>query len=156
MLRIDVREFRKGPVATGGAIPAKDSLFEGLDVALAGPLEVTGVLETAGRGEYFWRGRLASRVKGICRRCLREFVFPIEVSVDAVFSANPEMQDDPSVYPLAEPVSHVDLTGAVREELALAVPPFPLCREDCAGLCRICGADLNQGQCGCQPPAYHN
>jgi uncharacterized protein len=45
----------------------------------------------------------------------------------------------------------IDLAEVVREELALAVPPFVLCREDCAGLCPKCGSDLNAGPCECAP-----
>jgi uncharacterized protein len=30
------------------------------------------------------------------------------------------------------------------------VPIAPHCREDCQGLCPRCGADLNQGPCGCE------
>ena len=43
----------------------------------------------------------------------------------------------------------IDLSTCVREELALAVPRYPLCRDDCAGLCPRCGADLNAGPCAC-------
>ena len=45
MLRVDIRQIRSGPVETVGTVPAADPLFEGLEVALAGPLEVTGTLE---------------------------------------------------------------------------------------------------------------
>jgi uncharacterized protein len=62
---------------------------------------------------------------------------------------DPDAADDPSVYPLAASATHLELGEAVREELALAIPAFPLCREDCAGLCPGCGADLNAGPCGC-------
>ena len=48
-----------------------------------------------------------------------------------------------------EAALQIDLTGVVREELALEVPAFVLCREDCAGLCPTCGADLNAGPCAC-------
>jgi uncharacterized metal-binding protein YceD (DUF177 family) len=42
----------------------------------------------------------------------------------------------------------------VREELALAAHAhLLLCREDCAGLCPRCGADLNAGPCACHTPA---
>jgi uncharacterized protein len=74
---------------------------------------------------------------------------PVTTDVDALFTADPDLQDDPNVYPLEEPVAHVDLSPAVREELALAAPAYPVCREDCAGLCPTCGADLNQGPCQC-------
>ena len=62
-----------------------------------------------------------------------------------------DMQDDPGVYRLAEPVTQVDLTAAIREEVGLAVPTYALCREACAGLCPRCGADLNEGPCACGP-----
>lgn len=149
MLRFDIRDLRQGPVATTGAIPAADPLFEGLRVSLTEPLQVSGSLETTGRGDFFWRGQLSGKTSVACRRCLKEFVQPLGATVDALFSANPDLQDDPSVYPLLEPVTHVDVTGAVREELALTAVAYPLCRENCAGLCPRCGADLNQGPCGC-------
>ena len=37
----------------------------------------------------------------------------------------------------------------ILPELALEVPAFVLCRDDCAGLCPTCGADLNAGPCAC-------
>jgi uncharacterized protein len=43
----------------------------------------------------------------------------------------------------------VDVGELVREALLLALPAYPLCKEDCAGLCPHCGADRNQGPCGC-------
>ena len=45
----------------------------------------------------------------------------------------------------------LDLREATRESLLLEVPMVPKCRPDCAGLCPRCGADLNQGACGCPP-----
>jgi uncharacterized protein len=32
----------------------------------------------------------------------------------------------------------------------------PLCREDCRGLCPRCGADLNEGECACEPGPVDN
>ena len=149
MLRVDIREIQRGPVETVGTVPPTDELFEGLDVTLAGPLEVDGTLEVTGRGDYLWHGRFSGRANASCGRCLKELEVPVEAAVDAVFSADPELQDDPGVYPLTEPVAQVDVTAAVREELMLAFTRYPLCREDCRGLCPKCGADLNQGPCGC-------
>jgi uncharacterized protein len=67
--------------------------------------------------------------------------------MDVVFSSDPELIDDPSVYALSPDASSIDVTEAVREELALRVSAFPLCRPDCQGLCATCGADLNAGPC---------
>lgn len=149
MLQVDLRELRHGPVETDGELAPKDPLFEGLEVSLVGPVSVAGTLESAGHDGYFWRGRFAGQVLSICRRCLAEFVTPVSQSVEVIFSADPALQDDPSVYPLTEPLTQVDVRPALREELALAVDVFPLCRADCRGLCPRCGADLNRGPCLC-------
>ena len=49
----------------------------------------------------------------------------------------------------------LDLHDPVEQELIMALPQHPLCRESCAGLCPVCGADLNAGRCGCEPPVFH-
>lgn len=48
----------------------------------------------------------------------------------------------------------IDLGAAIREQILLALPPAPLCREDCMGLCATCGKDLNEGECGCARAAH--
>ena len=151
MLRVDVRELRQGPVETVGAIPPGDPLFQGLDLELLGPVEVSGTLEATGQGEYLWRGEFGGRVRSTCRRCLSEFETPVEFRVEVFFSSDPELLEDPSVYPLPEPPVQVDVTEVIREELALAVSAYPLCREECRGLCPRCGADRNLGPCECGP-----
>jgi DUF177 domain-containing protein len=43
----------------------------------------------------------------------------------------------------------IDLDPIVREELLLALPGYPVCDESCKGLCPVCGANLNERECGC-------
>ncbi len=43
----------------------------------------------------------------------------------------------------------IDLDPLVREQLLLALPAYPVCREDCKGLCPACGTNLNERECGC-------
>jgi uncharacterized protein len=45
----------------------------------------------------------------------------------------------------------IDLSRALREQVLLALPPSPLCQEDCKGLCPVCGADRNERDCGHKP-----
>ena len=45
----------------------------------------------------------------------------------------------------------VDLEVLAHDALLLELPPAPLCRQDCRGLCSMCGADLNIEQCDCKP-----
>jgi uncharacterized protein len=43
----------------------------------------------------------------------------------------------------------IDLDPIVREQLLLALPGYPVCKESCKGLCSVCGANLNERDCGC-------
>lgn len=140
---------------TDGELQPDDPAFEGLGLGLAGPVRVAGQLQTTGDGEYLWRGHVHGTLRGECRRCLTDVLEDVDVDVDAaVFSTDPEAADDPDFYPLAERATSVDVAEVVREELALAANTgLLLCRDDCAGLCPKCGADLNAGPCGCRTPA---
>jgi uncharacterized protein len=149
MLLVDVRDLNRGPVETQGQLAPDDPAFADLDVTLEGPVSVSGKLSRTGDQEYFWHARLRGSFRGSCRRCLTEVIYPLDATVEALFSANAENADDPALYPIPAPITRVDVRPAVREEVALAMSAYPLCREDCAGLCPRCGADLNAGPCGC-------
>ena len=155
MLRVDIRDLQRGPVKTVGELQPDDPAFVGLGLDLVGPVSVSGQLQTAGPGEYLWRGAFRGVLQTECRRCLAEFCTNLDINVDAaIFSTDPEAAEDPDFYPLLERGSHIDIRDVAREELALAMPArLLLCREDCAGLCLHCGADLNAGPCGCAAPA---
>jgi uncharacterized protein len=152
MLRVDIRDLQRGPVRTDGRLAPDDPAFEGLGLGLTEPVQVSGQLQATGGGEYLWRGHVHGVVRGECRRCLTDVLDDVDIDVDAaVFSTDPEAADDPDFYPLADRATSVDVTEVVREELALAAhADLLLCREDCAGLCPTCGADLNAGPCGCR------
>lgn len=152
---MDIRDLQRGPVKTIGVLQPGDPAFQGLELELDGPVQVQGQLQATGQGEYLWRGHIHGRVRGECRRCLAEVLDPVDVEVDAaVFSSDPEAADDADFYPLPARAVAVDVSDVVREELALAArTPLLLCREDCAGLCPRCGADLNAGACECRPSA---
>lgn len=156
MLRVDVRQISGGGTRTDGTLPADDPVFDGADLALAGPVEVAGELRIGGGDTYHWQARLRATVIGECRRCLGRAEQAVDQEVSVVFSPDPDLQDDPGVYPLPAEPSTVDVRTAVREELVLCISAFPLCREGCRGLCTGCGADLNAGPCGCAAPGSTN
>ena len=43
----------------------------------------------------------------------------------------------------------IDLDPLVREQVLLALPAYPVCQDGCKGLCPVCGANLNDRECGC-------
>ncbi|MBV8430553.1 MAG: DUF177 domain-containing protein [Solirubrobacterales bacterium] len=88
---------------------------------------------------YALRLRFRAGLAGPCMRCL-EAAEP-SFSVDAREVSQPGGGED-----LTSPyVEHevLDLQAWARDALALALPATLLCRDDCAGLCAVCGADLN-------------
>lgn|SRR5512134_2802705 len=153
MLQVDLRELAHGPIDTPGELAQADPLFEGLDLALDGPVRVTGRLQSTGEGRYFWHGGLRTVVAAHCRRCLRPVTVPVEADVGALFSRDADALEDPDAYALAPEARVIDLRPAIREELILAAPRYVVCRDDCRGLCPRCGQDLNVGPCGCAPEA---
>ena len=155
MLRVDIRDLHRGPVRTVGELSPGDPTFEGLGLPLAGPVSVHGQLQTTGEDEYLWRGHIHGAIRGECRRCLTEVIDDVDIEVPAaVFTTDPDAADDADFYALPERAAAVDVGAVVREELALAArASLLLCRDDCAGLCPQCGADLNAGPCACHVPA---
>ena len=87
-----------------------------------------------------------------CRRCLAPLAGPLTVEVDERYTPvadEPGRTADPEAFPIEH--GQLDLAPMVREEVLLGVPDAPLCRDDCAGICPECGADLAAGPCGCEP-----
>lgn len=91
-------------------------------------------------------GTVSAPWEGECRRCLGIACGSAVVAVRELFEQHPTEGD---TWPLRH--DQVDLEPLVREAVVLELPLAPLCREDCQGLCPICGADRNDGSCGCAP-----
>jgi uncharacterized protein len=73
-----------------------------------------------------------------CSRCLRVFEQPLRVPE---FVVHHELHGE----------DFVDLTANIREDIILQLPQRALCDKDCKGLCPVCGKDLNEGACACEP-----
>jgi uncharacterized protein len=95
-------------------------------------------------------GAADAHVAAHCARCLT----PIDTPVHADFAEQyyATVPVDTGVAIMAPPLDaktigsdfKLDLTDLLREELILATPVASLCRPDCAGLCPVCGDDLNE------------
>ena len=102
------------------------------------------------------RGRLKTAAQFECVRCLVGFTqsvdIPFEVFAERAGAGrrrDEEADLERDSYMQFHDGRRLDLRAEVRETLLLELPLTPRCREDCAGLCPRCGADLNQGPCGC-------
>ncbi|MEE8722493.1 MAG: DUF177 domain-containing protein [Eggerthellaceae bacterium] len=102
-----------------------------------------------------------------CARCLEDVSYALEGSIEGYFliegerleredfgddGADGEDEDDDRLDDEFDvlPADHViDLEPLIRAAFLVEVPGVPLCRDDCKGLCPQCGANLNDGPCGC-------
>jgi uncharacterized protein len=101
------------------------------------------------------RGRLRTAIAQECSRCLRPLDWPVVIEMDEealptldIHSGKPVVLDDAEDEdePLRLTDHHeLDLEGEVRDAISLAEPIAPLCREDCPGLCLVCGLELGSG-----------
>jgi uncharacterized protein len=85
-----------------------------------------------------------------CSRCLRSTRVSVRArfaeqyyATIAVMSGGP-LDEAPLDAKTIGSDFRIDVTPLLREELLLAMPQAPLCRPDCAGLCPVCGEDLNE------------
>jgi len=89
-----------------------------------------------------------------CDLCAKDFTDTQEVAVEHRLARS--LGDEESEEHILIPDASLDLSRLIRENILLNFPMRVLCREECRGLCLICGTDLNEGSdgsrnvCGCK------
>ena len=124
------------------------------DVTLAGPIEGRVHLGRTNRGllvDADFTTTLATQ----CARCLRDITVPLAFDIhDEALPAIdihsgravPLSPDDEEAGVIRLTDHHeLDLEPAIREAMVMALPIAPLDREDCPGLCIVCGLPLDEG-----------
>lgn len=124
-----------------------------LDAELGpGGLRVRGQLLRS-EDDIFLRGTLRGVMRATCSRCLEPALVPIDVPLMVTF-VSPSTTDDEDDEEKEDHVAFldgndVDIGPEVRDQVLLALPIARLCREDCAGLCAVCGGNRNEVACNC-------
>lgn len=115
------------------------------------PADFSVTLSNTGAG-IVASGTARATFRAQCVRCLREYDADFVAEVDGFYV---EVGDDADLPEEQEREfitdDRIDLEPAVVQSLVLALPFAPLHSPDCAGICPSCGADLNEGPCGCAP-----
>ena len=91
-------------------------------------------------------GTVKAPVTGECGRCLKAIEETLVVDVNELYvfedSTTAETTDEDEVMRLQGEL--IDLEPTIRDALVFAMPPTPLCRPDCPGLCPDCGATWDE------------
>lgn len=145
--------------------PAESSHFEGtvaIPVIKAGPdlydfaEPLSWQVDITNTGDALLvTGTVEGEAKTACARCLDAFGFSVTGDVEGYYlldetKAAPEDMDDDEFEVLPSD-NIIDLEPLITAALLLEFPLIPLCDDECRGLCPQCGANLNEGPCGCEP-----
>jgi uncharacterized protein len=99
-------------------------------------------------------GTIEAHAGLVCDRCLTPFTEVVRADLREIFhlldGPPPYRPDeDEGIHFINRRAPRVDLAPMVREQVLLELPMKTLCRTDCLGLCPQCGANRNDGPCGC-------
>ena len=95
-----------------------------------------------------------------CSRCLEEFPFVVTAEMDIELEPKDllpgahEMElrkEDMDVEYFEK--DEIDLEPLIYEEILLSIPMMPLCRDECGGICEVCGKNRNTEECTCERPS---
>ncbi|MGB9742875.1 MAG: YceD family protein [candidate division WOR-3 bacterium] len=105
---------------------------------------------------FLVRGRVQFRARLVCAICAEEFQRDYDEELIAEFTM---LERHTGVYARElEPeeldrvkidADFIDLSAVIHDAIHLAIPIAPRCREDCQGICPVCGANRNRVVCDC-------
>lgn len=111
------------------------------------PVVISGYVKNKFSGIEF-HADLNAVCDSVCGRCLAPVSFPLNTEINSFIDLDAE--DEESEEPIYIKAGRfIELDDAINEALLFAYPQKVLCKEDCKGLCPVCGADLNKAQCNC-------
>lgn len=95
-----------------------------------------------------FRLRLHAHMHGVCARCLDDAVLHIVVDSHEVDDPNADDEELRSEFVLGHG-DQLDVGAWAQDAVGILFPVRVLCREDCAGLCPVCGTNHNVASCSC-------
>ncbi len=146
-----------------GKVRFKENFAPGVIEFLDPQLRQAALLETVGTAELTEAvmeirvaGHLKTKMEIACDRCLEPAIFPIDTDFDLLYRPASYMPQGDEVV-VGDDEAEVgfyqgaglELGDVLREQILLMLPMQRVCREDCKGICPICGQNRNLKECGC-------
>lgn len=136
------------------AVWEMDSISEGSEeIPCLEPWRIQGQISNVGGAVLEFEGSVDTRITQLCARCMKPVEVPLHIVIQQRFAKDQASDvetpdEDRDILPMEN--DRIDLDETILHEVQLGVPMKVLCKEDCKGLCPICGQDLNEGQCDCE------
>jgi len=126
-----------------------------IDFDFESPLQSEVKIKKAGRSVLI-TGNVQTTLRLQCIRCLKEFSYPLSSNFELTLHPFKEAPSEEEIELGNEEMEssffkgeEIHLSEVACEQIFLEIPYQPICREDCKGLCSICGKDLNLSSCEC-------
>ncbi|WP_066683314.1 YceD family protein [Christensenella intestinihominis] len=145
MVEIDIREALKeeGKVYTFHYEGIPDL---GEDISFARPLVLDAEYSALDR-KVSVKGAFGTVLNTVCDRCLDDMKTEISYRFDELFFRVGTQEEEEYTYE----GDVLSLDKMVYDAIILSLPHQLLCKDDCKGICPVCGQNLNDGPCGCKP-----
>ena len=151
-LTVAFGSLHSGPIERSWRIENPEESLGEMPARL-GPVEIDLRVSGSVRDGVRATGAIISRARCACRRCLADVAVDIDARLDAWFRAEREViPGEDGVWAFSDGAGEIDLAPAIREEVLLAIPDYPVCESTCEGLCPGCGVRLADEACVCPPP----
>lgn len=126
-----------------------EELSEVRGYTFAAPVSVQGEFSNRA-GIVTLKYTVSCTLDAVCDRCLAEL--RRDYSYDFSHTVVPSLQSEGDIYDTYLVAQHdsIDMNETAISDLLLMLPTKMLCREDCKGLCDICGCNLNETTCDCR------
>lgn len=156
-----IRNEQGASVPIWFCVDRPETVASQLDFANGATLTVDGLATNTGRG-YLVEAIIRSELNLSCGRCLKSYRWSLETplceryfSTDEGYVPATADDDDDEQEDEADDIHHFsgtrfDLTAAVREQMLVSLPMKRICREECVGICSMCGTDLEEDPCDCR------
>ncbi len=120
-----------------------ENLLADRNAEIESDVKFTGWYSLADSNTFAISGSLKVNVRGVCDSCGDCYTRVYELPYKATFRVTPELDE----YKF-DGVS-ADIDKSVADAILLELPTRMLCKDDCKGICTICGQNLNKGKCNC-------
>ena len=117
-------------------------------IAAKSPVQIT--MSNLGVGKALVEGAAEITLEMACDRCLKD----VSVTMELEFSRELASQDDQNSIIDEENQDiweggQLNIETLINNEILINLPDKVLCKEDCKGICKQCGQNLYEGECGC-------
>ncbi len=129
---------------------SKEFIFEHPQIQFTDDFSVNDldgtIVVTRSQQGVLLQGNFSGDLQLECARCLEKYDHALEWDFNELYFFND--QDATKEDFILPDDAQIDVKAIIKDEALLDIPINPICKEDCQGLCQVCGTDLNHHDCG--------